>query len=381
MADKIKITFFSNFLSHHQTPFCEAMQKLIGEGFTFVATEKMEQERLQLGFKDLNDSASYVLNSYENDENFQKALQLGKESDVVIIGSAPDVFIEERLNEDKLTFRYYERFFKQGKWRILDPRVLIAYYKLHFRYRKKNLRMLCASAYTAPDCRFISSYPKKTYKWGYFPPVTRYEDVKKVIYEKTQNSILWAGRFIDWKHPEAPIEVAKRLKEQGYEFKMDLIGIGPMKEKIESLIEKYSLKGYVNLLGAMAPEKVREHMEKNQIFLFTSDQNEGWGAVLNESMNSGCAVVASGAIGSVPYLINDGENGLIYKSGNVDDLFNKTKFLLDNQETRSQIGYKAYETLATTWNAECATERLLQLIEDIKNGKDSRFIDGPCSKD
>ena len=44
------------------------------------------------------------------------------------------------------------------------------------------------------------------------------------------------------------------------------------------------------------------YMESSHIFLlFTSDRNEG--AALNESMNSGCAVVASDAIGSVPYLM------------------------------------------------------------------------------
>jgi glycosyltransferase involved in cell wall biosynthesis len=61
----------------------------------------------------------------------------------------------------------------------------------------------------------------------------------------------------------------------------------------------------------MAPEAVRDHMEAADIFLFTSDFNEGWGAVLNESMNSACAVVASHAIGSVPFLLKDGENGFI----------------------------------------------------------------------
>ena len=35
-------------------------------------------------------------------------------------------------------------------------------------------------------------------------------------------------------------------------------------------------------------------MEKADIFLFTSDRREGWGAVANEAMNSACALVVSG---------------------------------------------------------------------------------------
>jgi hypothetical protein len=37
----------------------------------------------------------------------------------------------------------------------------------------------------------------------------------------------------------------------------------------------------------MPPEEVRVHMEQSNIYLFTSDFGEGWGAVLNEAMNSG----------------------------------------------------------------------------------------------
>ncbi len=58
------------------------------------------------------------------------------------------------------------------------------------------------------------------------------------------------------------------------------------------------------MLGAMSPDKVRAYMERADVFLFTSDFNEGWGAVLNESMNSGCAVVASHAM--VSAFLNQG---------------------------------------------------------------------------
>lgn len=381
MKNNFTLTFFSNFLLHHQTPFCEAMVRLLGDNFKFVATERIPQERLDMGYRDLSNSADYAVNSYENEESYQKALKLGENSDVVIIGSAPDVFIKERLNQNKLTFRYYERFFKEGRWRILDPRVFRAHYKQDFRYRKKNLYMLCASAYTAPDCRFIFSYPNKTFKWGYFPPVKKYDDIEEILKLKRPASILWTARFIKLKHPEAPLYVAKRLKDEGYNFTLNIIGGGELEQKIKGKIAKNGLETCVKLLGTMSPEKVRKHMEQSEIFLFTSDKNEGWGAVLNESMNSACAVVASRAIGSVPYLIKNGENGLIYKDGNLKDLYNKVKFLLDNREQRENLGVNAYKTLTDTWNADVAAERLIKLIETIKEGKDTPFKDGPCSKD
>lgn len=373
------LTFFSNFLLHHQTPFCEAMVKLLGDGFHFVATERIPKERLDLGYDDLSRSAPYAVNSYENEKEYEKAKKLGRESDVVIIGSAPDEFIEERLEKNLLTFRYCERFFKQGKWRILDPRVAYYRYKTDTRYRKKPLYMLCASAYTAPDCRFIGAYPNKTYKWGYFPPVKRYDDIEDVINRKKPNSILWCARFIAMKHPEAALYVAKKLKDDGVDFLLDMIGIGKVEDKIKKDVEKFGLSDKVRLLGAMSPDEVREHMEKSEIFLFTSDKGEGWGAVLNESMNSGCAVVANRAIGSVPYLLKDGVSGMTY-SGGFDELYEKVKYLLDNKEERRRVGAAAYRTLTDTWNADIAAARLLSLVENIKEGRDTPFSDGPCSK-
>ncbi len=373
------ITFFSNFINEHQIPFCEAMFKKTNGEFYFVATEKFDSDRIKLGFVDKSKNFPYVVESYSSDDNYKKALKLGEESDVVIIGSAPDEFIEERLKNNKLTFRYSERFFKEGKWHILDPRVFICHYKHDFKYRKKPLYMLCASAYTTSDCKFILSYPNKTYKWGYFPPVKKYDDVDNVIKSKDKNSILWVARLIKWKHPEMPIKIARRLKKEGYDFTLNMIGDGVKRENTEKLIKKYNLQDRVKILGSMPPEKVREYMEKSEIFLFTSDRNEGWGAVLNESMNSACVVVANKAIGSVPYLIKNGENGLTY-NGKVSDLYKKVKLLLGNEQKREVLGTNAYKTLTDIWNAENATDRLLKLIDNIKENKGSPYKDGPCSR-
>ena len=376
----LTVTFFSNYLTLHQTPFCEAMEKRLHGNFKYVATSTIPEDRLKLGYKDLSKSVNYAVNAYENEESYKLALSLGENSDVVIMGDAPITFAEKRLKEDKLTFKYTERYFKCGRWRILDPRVFAVRYKEDIKYRKnKNYRLLCASAYTGPDCRFIGCYKNKAYKWGYFPPTKTYEDIDGIIDGKKKNSILWVARFLKLKRPEHVVYVADRLKKEGYNFSVEMVGIGERAEKIKRDIIKRGLQSEVKLLGAMSPEKVRERMEQSEIFLFTSDRNEGWGAVLNESMNGGCAVVASGKIGSVPYLIQNGENGFSYK--NKKDLYKKVKFLLDEPEKRKVLGKNAYQTLVGKWNAEAAADRLIRLIENVISGKDSDYPDGPCSKD
>ncbi len=380
MKNDLTVTFYSNFLLHHQTPFCEAMVKRLGENFHYVATEKIPEERINMGYHDYT-RESYAINAYEDDEQYKRALDLAQTSDVVILGDAPNIYIEQRLKEGKLTFRYSERYFKKGKIRILDPRVLRSCYLNDIRYRKSNFHMLCASAYTAGDCRFIRSYLNKTYKWGYFPPVKEYENVQDILDRKKPNSILWVGRFLDWKRPIDAIKLATSLKKEGYAFTLTIIGEGDLKDKVVNEIAMRKLGDCVKVLPFTYPEKVREYMEEADIYLFTSDKNEGWGAVLNESMNSLCAVVANREIGSAPYLIKHNENGLIFNRKKKNDLTEKVKFLLDNKEQKRNMQLSAYKTLKETWNAESAADRLLGLIEDIQNGRESRWTDGPCSKD
>ena len=222
----------------------------------------------------------------------------------------------------------------------------------------------------------------KAYKWGYFPEVKQYDDVRALIVEKQKNSILWVARFLALKHPEAPIEIAKRLVAEGYDFELNMIGVGEELEKIKALADAEGLSKCVHFLGSMKPDAVREYMEKSEIYLFTSDRGEGWGAVLNESMNSACAVVASHAIGSVPFLIRNGENGLIYRDGDLDGLYRNVKYLLDHPEELKRLGEAAYRTMFEEWNAENAAKRLIALAEEILGGKrcPDLFPGGVCSK-
>ena len=358
------------------------MIKRLGDGFHFVATEPTPDDRLDMGYRDYT-NVPYVVYSYKNGEQYNEALRLGAESDVVIIGSAPDVFIENRLNQNKLTFRYHERFFKEGRVRILDPRVFLAHYRHDFRYRNKNLYMLCASAYTAPDCRFIFSYPGKTYKWGYFPEINL-SDFNGILNLKRGNAkirILWVSRFIKLKHPEEIVRLAKRLKAEKFSFEIEMTGIGELREQYERTVSEQHLSDVIKFSGPFSPEEILNKMKAADIFLFTSDRNEGWGAVLNESMSCGCAVVACNEIGSVPYLIKDGENGIIYNKKGENSLYKNVRCLLCDEGLREKLQLNAYETVKNVWNADVAASRLLTLIECINNNTVSPFESGPCSRD
>lgn len=374
------VTFISNYLSHHQLPFCLEMQRQLGEGFRFVATDKISEKRLLLGYPNLNRTYPFVIRAYEDDLQDKQAYELVDRADVVIIGSAPLKYVQCRLANRKLTFLYTERIYKKSVqyWKL--PVRLLRFWKTYGRYR--SLYLLCSSAYTASDFAKTFTFLNKAYRWGYFPATKRYDDIEQLMKQKIPGSLVWAGRFIDWKHPEYVVEIASRLKAAGYQFRINMIGNGEMLETIRQMVTERNLQEQVILTGAMSPEEVRQYMEQSEVYLFTSDRTEGWGAVTNEAMNSGCAVTASHIIGAVPFLVQDKENGLIYQDGDIDDLYNKVRFLLDNPQKRAAMGKTAYETITEQWNAENAAKRLLSLCEALCKGEKSPelFANGVCSK-
>ena len=189
---------------------------------------------------------------------------------------------------------------------------------------------------------------------------------------------MWAGRFLDWKHPGDAVAVVHRLAAEGVDVRLQLTGAGPLEEDLRRQIGEDSR---ITLTGPMRPKQVRHCMEQAGVFLFTSDRREGWGAVVNEAMNSGCAVVASWAAGSVPYLLRDGINGLVYPSGDREALYRRLRMLLDDEDMQHRMGRQAYRTVTGVWSAGEAARRLLLLTEHILAGEDAPvlFEDGPCS--
>ena len=121
-------------------------------------------------------------------------------------------------------------------------------------------------------------------------------------------------------------------------------------------------------------------MDTADVFILTSDYKEGWGAVINEAMNSGRAVVASHAAGAVPTLIRHRQNGLIFPSGDFNKMSSLIEELAKDQKWRLSLGENAYETLECEWNHMVAARRLIRFSEDVMRGEIEPWTSGPLSE-
>ncbi len=375
----MKIVFVSNYINHHQVPIAEEFYRLTDRHYKFVATEPIPKYRLDLGYPDYADKP-YLIKAYASEEQRSFAMSVINRADVVMVGSAPEAFVKERIRSGKLTFRYSERWFKSKKWWQTGPRGWLSIFLNHVRYKNKPLYMLAASAYTANDLYQIGLYKDKIFKWGYFTAAEAFDFEASLVSKRGIVRIMWCARFLSWKHPELPVLLAKRLKDKGYSFELNMYGNGEEMARTEDLIAKLGVDDVVNLCGSLSNAEILQQMRKHNIFLFTSDRNEGWGAVLNEAMSNACAVVSSDRIGATPFLIEDGKNGFIFESENLDSLYEKTKTLIDDLDLREGISRAAYKTIHELWSPANAAANFMKLAQALLGGIDCKIEKGPCSK-
>lgn len=372
----MKIVHVSNFINHHQIALSNALQKHSGD-FTFLQTQEMTKERVQAGWQ-VDESTFPWLVDYRKEP--ERGRQLLQESDVVIFGwnQLPRTLIDERLSSGKLSFVASERLYREGQWKAISPRGLLAKGREHFRYRKMPVYLLCAGAYVASDFHLIHCYPHKMLRWGYFPEVFLSEEETVHGQEGTADredgcaqradatgdrpspvSLLFAGRFVPLKHPEFALSAASLLKERGIPYTLTMTGDGPLRSFLEAESKRRELNPAVRFTGTLKPEEVRREMGRTDLFLFPSNYLEGWGAVVNEAMGNGCTVIASSEAGAVPYLIRDHENGLVFGKGKKRAFCERVLEAANDRSLREQLSLAARTEIATKWNAEEAAKRFV----------------------
>ena len=380
----MKLTIVSNYINHHQIPLANELYAKLGTDFAFIQTQPMEEERVKMGWGSEVAKLPYLKLYYEAE---QTCAALIMDSDVVVFGGVEEEsYIKPRLQAGKIVIRASERLYREGQWKSISPRGRRKKYEDHTQYAQAPVYLLCHGAYVASDFDIVKAYPHKKFTWGYFPEVKNY-DMEKLFFRKKHVDekgnpsvkLLWAGRFMPLKHPEYAIRLAKDLKKAGVSFSLDMVGGGELEETLKKQVAEDGLTDCVTFHGFQPPKNVRAFMEEADIFLFTSNHLEGWGAVVNEAMNSACAVVACHAAGAVPTLIKSGENGLIYQEGSYKQFKEHALSLATNASYRRCMGEKAYETIVNEWNPKEAAKRLLFFAEGLLQGEVRSALEGPLS--
>lgn len=361
------------------------MYNRLGGNYKFVSTCRPVPE-LMKGGEDYCHQRPYCINAWETQESTQLAYELAVSSDVCRFGGDSIEYAIHRAknNPTGLSFEAGERWLKRGLINILSPHLIKWWWYYQTLFRKANFYYMCDSFFGARDLNLLGTYKNRCFNWGYFTVVNSdglpaHSDNLGFLAHNVVR-FMWCARFLDWKHPELPVLLAKRLKERGYKFVIDMYGTGRELERTERMVRKLNVDDVVLFKGSVPNSEILTAMQAHDIFLFTSDKNEGWGAVANEAMSNGCVLIASKDIGSAQLLIEDGVSGLLFNSCSIDSLTEKVEFLLERPELQYEMREKAYMQMQKVWNPKNAINNFLILIEDLLNNREVSIKNGPCSR-
>lgn len=177
------------------------------------------------------------------------------------------------------------------------------------------------------------------------------------IPEKSQ--FVCVGRLSEQKGHLILIEAASQLAQEGRSFKLVIVGDGPLREKIESLITQFNLENYIEITGWATNTQVRQHILESQVLVAPSFA-EGLPVVLMEAFAL-CRPVIGTYIAGIPELIQPGKSGWLVPAGSVSALADAMRIAL--QTPLDQLEEMGKTGSALVVQNHCAATEAAKLIE------------------
>lgn len=167
--------------------------------------------------------------------------------------------------------------------------------------------------------------------------------------------ILHIGRFNEQKNHEMLLRAFQKLTLNHPNLRLDLLGDGELRQKMESLAEDLGIQEKVSFLGSQS--NVYPYLHDADLFLLPS-RYEGMPMTLIEAMGTGLPIVAT-AVGGVPDMLQNGVDGFTVpcEEGAVVDA---CEALIQNQALRESFGRAARKS-ADRFSAQAMGKRYLEI--------------------
>jgi len=132
--------------------------------------------------------------------------------------------------------------------------------------------------------------------------------------------------------------------------------------------EKLKVSDFLHIYDPMphGSQELTDAYASADVFVLPS-VHEPFGIVLLEAFSAKCPVVAT-AVGGIPYFLENGVNGMLVPSGDVDAMFAATKNILNEKTIAQELGEEAYKTVEKFYTWERVTEQLLELYQTLVKG-------------
>ncbi len=167
---------------------------------------------------------------------------------------------------------------------------------------------------------------------------------------------LFVGRLSREKGVGTLLDAWKQLAAN---LPLKIIGDGPLASEVSKFSE---LTAGVEYLGRQPNDKVLDLMREAFVLVFPSVWYEGFPRVIVEAFSVGLPVLASN-LGSMSSLSIDGQAGLLFNPGDVQDLYTKAAWLIANPDTVFKMRYLARAMYEVEYTAERNYQLLIEIYE------------------
>lgn len=157
------------------------------------------------------------------------------------------------------------------------------------------------------------------------------------------------------------LQAARELCKTFPGLKIVIVGEGPDRDKIESMIQQYGLQSSVMLAGQQS--NMPGVYAAMDIFVLPS-LNEGLPMTVLEAMAASKPVIAT-RVGAIPGVIKDAENGLLVDPRNSEGLRNAIASLLDDPERRRRLGDRAHAWVSRNYTSEAMALKYREMYEEV----------------
>ena len=198
-------------------------------------------------------------------------------------------------------------------------------------------------ANVAPSNYLKEAFEKKGYETIYIPnilEIDRYQFKKR---QPLQPKLFWVRAFKNLYNPLLAIDVLERLQKEYPDAKLCMVG-PPMDDSFELVqaeVKKRKLETSVECTGVLSKEDWHKKSEDFDIFINTTNFDNTPVSVM-EAMALGLPVVSTN-VGGMPYLVENGKDGILVDKENAQAMTDAIVSLLknDSEEIAIQARKKA----------------------------------------
>jgi glycosyltransferase involved in cell wall biosynthesis len=195
---------------------------------------------------------------------------------------------------------------------------------------------------------------------GPLTPKQRLGLEEKVLYVVSVAKMIPRKRLYDL------VIAVSRLQSDGLPAGLILVGSGPERERLASMVQELALRD-AHLVGWASQRMVCAYNAAADVFALTSEYDPSPKA-LSEALLFGLPVVCTEAIGTAGDLAVDGENGYLVPVGDVEALTNRLALLLREPERRGAMGRRSL-ALAEEWSITAAARSVVQAVREVLDGR------------